>query len=95
MDSYGCHANTPTGHSLPFQGIKYPLKVNFVIRNAENKIEKIGNTGQSAKEATSNLFPQAQSGHVSEEEWRYYDVNGWLDIDPEILKDLKDIQSIS
>jgi hypothetical protein len=30
---------------------------------------------------------------MNDEEWKYYDMNGWLEIDPEILRDLKDISA--
>jgi hypothetical protein len=55
-------------------------------------IEKVTNSGQYTRQSSTNVIPQTQNYHVSEDDWRYYDVNGWLDIDPEILKDLKNIQ---
>lgn len=32
--------------------------------------------------------------HESDEEWKYFDANGWLQIDPDILLDLKRISSM-
>lgn len=93
MESYDCHAHTGVNF-LPFQSIPYPPKVNFVIRNDE-KVGKIANTARFINESTSSLLLSIQKNHASEEEWRYYDVNGWLEIDPEILKDLKNIESTS